>query len=182
MYGLANKILQDMIVARYGSDQWNNIREKSGVQESAFLSMSCYPDETTYRIVGAANAVLGIPPENVLFQFGEYWIMVAEQDYADMLAFAGSNLVDIFNSVDDIHERATLIFPEMKPPSFRCTDIADDSFRLHYRSIREGLAPFVEGLIAGLGQRLSTPVDIVHDKHRASGEDHDEFIVAHERA
>lgn len=182
MYGLANKILQDMIVDRHGEDKWDAIREKSGVQETFFVSMGCYPDETTYRIVGAASEMLGMPAENVLFQFGEYWILVAEQNYDEMLEFAGKDLVAILDSIDDIHARATLIFPEMRPPSFRCSDLTAESFRLHYRSVRQGLAPFVEGLIAGLGQRAATPVDIRHDKRRAEGDDHDEFVVQYKHA
>lgn len=177
MYGLANKILQDMIVAWHGDDKWEKIRESSGVGEAFFVQMSCYPDEMTYQIVGAASKVLGLPPERVLHQFGEYWITVAEQDYAEMVAFAGKGLVEVLDSVDEIHERASLIFPEMRPPSFRCSDVEEDAFRLHYHSVREGLAPFVEGLVAGLGKRLSQPTEIVHDSRRTEGADHDEFVV-----
>lgn len=182
MYGLANKILQDMLVERYGADKWETIREKSGVGEAFFVAMKCYPDETTYRVVGTASETLGLSAEQVLFEFGEYWIGKAEQNYEEMVSFAGRNLVDILDGVDDMHARATLIFPEMQPPSFRCSDVAEDSFRLHYRSVRQGLAPFVEGLLAGLGKRLDTPVDIVHDKRRSDGADHEEFVVAHGRA
>lgn len=180
MYGLANKILQDMIVARHGEDKWNAIREKSGVGETFFVSMGCYPDETTYLIVAAASEMLGMPPEAVLFEFGKYWITVAEQDYAEMVAFAGKDLVTILDSVDDIHARATLIFPEMQPPTFRCSHVTADAFRLHYGSVRQGLAPFVEGLVVGLGLRLETPVGTRHDKRRADGHDHEEFIVGFE--
>lgn len=182
MYGLANKILQDMIVACHGADKWDAIREKAGIGEAFFVSMKCYPDETTYRMVGAASETLGLPPQEILFQFGEYWITVAEQNYEEMVSFAGKDLVAIFDSVDDIHARATLIFPEMQPPSFHCSDVSDQSFRLHYGSVREGLAPFVEGLTAGLGKRLATPVDVAHDKRRADGNDHEEFIVAYQNA
>jgi two-component system chemotaxis sensor kinase CheA len=33
------------------------------------------PDEVTYKLVGAASEVLGIPPNQVLEAFGEYWII-----------------------------------------------------------------------------------------------------------
>ncbi len=180
MYGLATKILQDMIVDRYGDDKWAVIHEKSGVEEPMFIQMTCYPDEITYQIVGAACEVLKETPERILFQFGEYWIMVAEQDYAEMVSFAGKDLVEVLNGVDDIHARASLIFPEMRPPSFKCTHVSDESFRLHYKSVRDGLAPFVEGLTVGLGKRLKTPVDIVHDKRRSDGEEHEQFVVKYD--
>lgn len=179
MYGLANKIFQDMVVEHHGEDKWRVIRAKAGVDETFFMSMGCYPDEMTYRMVGAASEVLGLPPERLLFEYGEYWIATAESEYAEMVAFAGKNLVDVLDSVDDIHARATLIFPQMQPPTFRCSHVGAESFRLHYGSVRQGLAPFVEGLVAGLGKRLETPVTSQHDKRRADGHDHEEFIVSY---
>ncbi len=181
MYGLANKILQDMIVAKYGADQWEEIREKSGVDETFFVQMNYYPDALTYQIVGAASEVLDAAPDKVLHQFGEYWIGIAERRYEEMVDFAGKDLVTILNGVNDIHVRAALIFEDIKPPSFECTDVTEDSFRLHYESEREGLAPLVNGLLAGLSKRLDTPVDISHDKRRADGAPHDEFLVEYKK-
>ncbi len=179
MYGLATKILQDMIVDRYGEDKWGIIRERSGVKEPMFIQMTCYPDAMTFQIVASASEVLNETQERLLFLFGEYWITVAEQDYAEMVSFAGKDLVEVLNGVDDIHARASLMFPEMKPPSFKCTHVSDESFRLHYKSVRDGLAPFVKGLTAGLGRRMNTPVDVTHDKRRSDGEDHEQFVVAY---
>ncbi len=181
MYGLANKILQDMIVAQYGGDQWERISEKSDVDEAFFVQMNNYPDALTYQIVGAASEVLDAAPEEILHQFGEYWIEIAEQRYEEMVDFAGKDLVTILDSVNGIHVRAALIFEDMKPPSFECTDVTEDSFRLHYDSAREGLAPFVNGLLVGLSKRLNTPVDIAHDRNRADGAPHDEFLVKYKK-
>lgn len=177
MYGLVNKYLQDMIVARYGSAQWDKIREISGTVPMSFVTMSYYPDELSYKLVGSASSVLGIPPEQILFSFGDYWVDAVEQSYGEMLAFAGDNLVDFLKNLDNMHARVGLSFPAMKPPSFRCTDITDSSLRLHYYSGRSGLSPLVEGLLVALGKRFSLAVDVVHDKSKAAGEDHDEFVV-----
>ncbi len=181
MYGLANKVLQDMIVAKYGAEQWEKIREKSDVDEAFFVQMNNYPDALTYQIVGAASEVLETTPDKVLRQFGEYWIEIAERRYEEMVDFAGKDLVTILNGVNDIHVRAALIFEDMKPPSFECTDVTEDSFRLHYDSEREGLAPLVNGLLTGLSKRLNTPVDISHDKSRADGAPHDEFLIKYRK-
>ncbi|MCP4271193.1 MAG: heme NO-binding protein [Gammaproteobacteria bacterium] len=179
MYGLATKVLQKGIIDRYGDDTWEIIHEKSGVKEPMFVQMTNYPDAMTFKIVEAACEVLNETPERVLFLFAEYWILLAEKDYADLVSFAGKDLVEVLNGINDIHARASFIFPDMKPPSFECTDVSDESFRVHYKSVREGLAPFVEGLITGLGKRLSTKIDITHDKRKSDGEEHDQFVVTY---
>ncbi len=181
MYGLANKILQDMLITRYGTEQWEKIRKKSGVDEAFFVQMNYYPDTLTYQIVGAASEVLDTAPDKVLHQFGEYWIENAERRYAEMVNFAGKDLVTILNGINDIHARAALIFENMKPPAFECTNVTEDSFILQYKSTREGLAPFVWGLLDGLSKRINTPVDIHHDKRKADGAPHDEFLVEYKK-
>jgi hypothetical protein len=48
---------------------------------------------------------------------------------------------------------------------------------LHYQSHRAGLAPFVRGLITGLGQLFDTVVEVTHAADKSAGADHDEFII-----
>jgi hypothetical protein len=55
--------------------------------------------------------------------------------------------------------------------------VDENSLRLHYRSHRAGLAPFVRGLIVGLGQMFDTAADVVQMADKSSGADHDEFLV-----
>ena len=180
MYGLINKAIQDLVVSRFGEAKWNEIRRKAEVTDADFVSMEKYPDETTYRLVGAASEVLSTPAEQVLELFGEYWtVYSAEAGFGHMLEFAGNNLVDFLRNLDNMHTRVALTFPDLKPPSFKVSDIADGSLRLHYYSDRPGLAPLVVGMIKGLGKRFSTKVDIRLDRARADGHDHDEFVVLH---
>jgi hypothetical protein len=70
-----------------------------------------------------------------------------------------------------------MIFPKLQPPHFRCTDITDRSLQLHYFSHRPGLAPFVIGLMQGLGQMFRTPVQVRRTVAKDQGADHDVFEV-----
>src|SRR5581483_11267881 len=95
MYGLINKAIQDLVLSRFGEAKWDEIRRKAEVADADFVSMEKYPDETTYRLVGAASEVLNTPAEQVLELFGEYWtVYSAEAGFGHMLDFAGNNLVD----------------------------------------------------------------------------------------
>jgi hypothetical protein len=137
-----------------------------------------YPDEITYKLVGAASEVLNTPAEQILEAFGEYWtVYSAEAGFGHMLDFAGNNLVDFLRNLDNMHTRIKLTFTELEPPSFKVSDLAEGSLRLHYYSKRPGLAPLVIGMVKGLGKRFSTPVAARLDRSRADGHDHDEFVI-----
>jgi hypothetical protein len=180
MYGMINKAIHELVTSRFGEEKWNEICRKAGVGDAAFVNMEKYPDETTYKLVGAASEVLDTPAADILEAFGEYWtVYSAEKGFGHMLDFAGDNLVDFLRNLDNMHTRIALTFTKLEPPSFKVTELGDGSLRLHYHSKRPGLAPLVIGMIKGLGKRFSTPVAIRLDRSRADGHDHDEFVVLH---
>ena len=180
MYGMINKAIRDLVTTRFGEAKWLEICGKAGVADAAFINMVKYPDDSTYRLVGAASEALNTPAEQILEAFGEYWtVYSAEAGYGHLLDFAGDNLVDFLRNLDNMHTRLLLNFPALEPPSFRVTDVADGSLRLHYYSHRPGLAPLVIGMIKGLGKRFKTAVTVTLERGRAEGHDHDEFIVTH---
>ena len=183
MYGLVNKAVRDLVLMRFGKDRWDEIKTKAGVNGDTFVGMSPYPDEVTYRLVAAASETLGLSPEQVLEAFGEHWIgYTAQEGYGAMLDLAGDNFVDFLKNLDKLHARVGLSFPKLAPPSFRCTDVTEGSVRLHYYSKRPGLAPFVVGLLKGLGKRFKVELDVSVDKSRDNGHDHDEFLIRFQNA
>jgi hypothetical protein len=182
MYGLVNTALQDLVASRFGEDTWETIKRNAGVDIEVFVSLEAYPDDVTYKLVGAASAVLGLSAEEVLKAFGEYWVTyTAKEGYGELLKLAGDTLPAFLQNLDDLHTRVGLLFPHLKPPSFWCTDIREDSLRLHYRpgvDSREGLEPFVVGLLNGLAIRFKIEIEITQTAHRSQGADHDEFSIA----
>jgi hypothetical protein len=173
MYGMINKAIRDLVTSKFGEEKWNEVRRKAGVSDEVFINMVKYPDEATYKLVGAASEVL-----NTLEAFGEYWtVYSAEAGFGHLLDFAGTNLVDFLRNLDNMHTRIQLTFPQLEPPSFKVTDVTDNSLHLHYHSKRAGLAPLVMGMVKGLGKRFSTPVATKLVRSRADGHDHDEFLV-----
>ena len=174
MYGLVNKAVVDLVVNKFGHDTWTAIKNKAGVDIDVFISMDGYPDDLTYRLVGAASEVLKIPPEAVLEAFGEYWVLyTAQEGYGPLLDAAGNTLREFLENLDALHARVALTMPELKPPRFRLVPIDDSKMLLEYHSLREGLAPMVVGLLKGLSVRFNTPIEISH----ARCEGHDEFTI-----
>ncbi len=181
MYGLVNRALQDLVCSRFGEDTWETIKRNAGVDIEVFVSMEAYPDDVTYKLVRAASEMLGLAAEEVLNAFGEYWVSyTAKEGYGELLQLAGDTLPAFLQNLDNLHTRVGLIFPRLKPPSFWCTDIREDSLRLHYRpglDSRAGLAPFVVGLLKALAVRFKTEIEINQTANRSQGADHDEFSI-----
>ena len=181
MYGLVNRAPQDLVCSRFGEDTWETIKRNAGVDIDVFVSMEAYPDDVTYKLVKAASEIVGLDAEEVLKAFGEYWVSyTAKEGYGELLKLAGDTLPAFLQNLDNLHTRVGLMFPRLKPPSFWCTDIREDSLRLHYRpglDSRAGLAPFVVGLLKALAVRFKTEIEINQTASRSQGADHDEFLI-----
>ena len=178
MYGLVNQALEDMVVSRFGAEKWVEIKAGAQVNIPAFISMEPYPDEITYKLVGEACRVLGLGGEEILEEFGKYWILfTGREGYGSFLESGGNDLPTFIQNLDDLHSRVGLLFPGLKPPSFKSTDVCEDSLRLHYYSSRAGLAPFVVGLLKGLGELFNTDTKVLLETSREQGADHDQFFI-----
>lgn len=180
MYGLVNRAIEQLVVATAGEPAWRQVCARAGVSPDGFIGMQAYPDDMTYRLVGAASEVLGHPPETVLRLFGEYWIVyTAEEGYGELLGACGHDMRSFLAGLDEMHGRVESTFPEMVLPRFTVRDAPDDGYLLHYSSTRAGLAPMVEGLLAGLAQRFGTEVSIERVQRREDGAPEDVFHLRH---
>lgn len=175
---MVNKAVEEMVLMHYDSATWEAIRELSGIEVEVFISNDGYPDAMTYELVAAASKVLDIPADQVLEAFGEHWVLVtAQEGYGELMRGGGHTLAEFLRNLPGFHARVSLLFPDLKPPSFRVSDLASNSLHLHYASHRAGLQPFIVGLIRGLGKYFATPVDVTMIASRQDGADHDTFRV-----
>lgn len=178
MYGMINKAIEDLIRRRHGDEVWEEIKKDAGVEHEIFLSNEAYPDEITYNLVGAASRRLGTPPDDILFAFGEHWVLhTARIGYGALMEAAGSSLAEFLDNLPDFHTRVRMIFPRLVPPRFQVTDRTPTSLRLHYRTHRAGLSPFVLGLLSGLGRMFGQDMQVKHELRVSEGADHDRFLV-----
>jgi len=165
-------------VMHHGEATWEQIKGKAGVDVEVFISNEGYSDEITYNLVAAASDVLQTPAEEILHGFGEHWVLhTAQEGYGGLMQAAGKTLPEFLRNLPNFHSRVSMIFPKLQPPRFQCSDITDRSLKLHYFSHRQGLAPFVVGLMHGLGKMFKTPVTVRLADAREQGADHDVFEV-----
>lgn len=179
MYGLVNKAIEDLITINFSEATWQEVKEKAKVKQDMFVSMDAYDDAITYNLVGAASEVLHLSPENVLIEFGKFWITyTGQKGYGDLMNMGGDNLVDFLKNLNTMHARLGMSYEKLLPPSFICEEIDEQTLRLKYYSKRKGLAPMVIGLLQGLGERFDKQLDI---KHILGQEENgfDEFMIVY---
>ncbi len=179
MYGMVNIAIRDMVLGEHGSKAWEQIRTLAGVDEN-FEKMESYPDEVTYSLIGAASQVLNTPAPDVMHAFGEYWVLeTAEKGYGPLLRLWGNSFVTFLRNLDDLHVRVQETFKALQPPSFRIAHVDDSHVRVFYTSQRPGLAPFVKGLLSGVGKRFDTEVDIRLESENTDDGVSATFLVAY---
>ncbi len=181
MYGLLNQAVEQVLRTKFGDARWAAIRARATVTlPPVFVGMQTYPDAVTYSLVAAASDELEMPAAELFEALGEYWIIhTAQHGYGDLLVLGGSTFIDFLQNLDRLHAHVAVSFPELRPPTFWCTDVTDRTVRLHYASEREGLAPMVVGLVRGLGTMFATDVTVEQAASRAEGAAHDEFQITY---
>lgn len=140
MYGMINAALNDFIRTRHGEQAWNQVLSHAAIEEEVFISNRDYPDQVTFELVGAAEAVLGISQRDILEEFGKHWILVTgQQGYGDLLRAGGRTLREFLINLPNFHNRISLIFSDSRPPQFCHSGSNERSLTLHYQSERKGL-------------------------------------------
>jgi Haem-NO-binding len=179
MYGLVNRALADLVETRFGAEAWERTRARAGVDTETFVSLATYPDEVTVGLVVAAADELRLGVPELLERFGEHWVgFAATHGYRELFDARGDSFFGFVAKLDELHARLALSLPQLRPPAFQSVVVDASTIRLRYVSERVGLAPFVIGLLRGLGRSFGERVSIVHERRKGDGCDHDEFLVS----
>lgn len=177
MYGLINEAMRRHVTERAGAHAWTRIAERAETPET-FAGLHYYDDAVTHDLVTAASSVLDVPEAELLRGFGRYWsTRVGPESYSDILGATGTDMISVLTHLDEMHARIQTLYPDLRPPSFAVHDERDGVIEVHYRSERSGLAPFVVGLLEGLGELYGTPVLVSHEAAPDESRDHDTFHV-----
>lgn len=178
MYGMVNKAIEGLVTEKFGEDTWFDVVERAGVEEESFISMDPYPDEVTYKLVGAASEVLETPADALLEAFGVYWIKyVGQKGYGPMMDLERKTLAEFLSGLDAMHSRVAAAMPKLKPPSFKLNIVSEQLYELGYYSDRPGLGPMVVGLLKGLMEIKGLTGQVVWSGHKGPDLDHDCFQI-----
>lgn len=179
MYGIVNKAIEDLVIANFGEEKWEAIKERSGIDIDFFISSEPYDDDVTFKLAVAVSEEMDMTVGDVLIAFGEWWVIkTTSEKYTGLMQSGGNNLKEFLLNLPNFHNRVMLIYPKLTPPEFKVSDVSENSIQLHYFSKRQGLQEFVRGLIQGLGKMYNTPVTIELMQTRNEGSTHEIFKIS----
>lgn len=179
MYGIVNKAIEDLVIANFGEEKWEAIKERSGIDIDFFISSEPYDDDVTFKLAIAVSEEMNMTVGDVLIAFGEWWVIkTTSEKYTGLMQSGGNNLREFLLNLPNFHNRVMLIYPKLTPPEFKVSDVTENSIQLHYFSKRQGLQEFVRGLIQGLGKMYDTPVTIELMQTRNEGSSHEIFQIS----
>lgn len=179
MYGIVNKAIEDLIKENFGEDKWEAVLKHSNIDIDFFIGNEAYDDDITFKLAISASEVLGIPLQDVLIAFGEWWVLrTGKEKYRGLIEAGGSSLKEFLKNLPIFHNRVALIYPKLTPPEFKVDEVDATTIDVHYFSKRQGLQEFVRGLLQGLGKLYSVAVKIDLLETRNHGADHEVFRVS----
>lgn len=164
MYGMVNQGVQTFVTDNFGHEDWLDVCARAGVADTEFEGMLTYPDDITYRLVGAICEKYGLSAADALETFGSYWVGFAKTTtVGKLMQFGGQDLADRLAGLNEMHSRVKISMPHLQPPHFEFEECDDGTFRLHYSSQREGLEHMVIGLVKGLAEESGDQIEITQD-------------------
>lgn len=180
MYGIVNKAIEELVCTHHGADTWARIKERSGVAADFFISDASYPDTITFQLAQATAEELQQPLAEVLRLFGHFWVLhTGKQKYGALMEAGGANLRDFLLALPQFHNRILLMFPQLRPPEFVVQELDATSLSVQYYSEREGLEPFVQGLLEGLALLFRTEATVQQQQSRTHLDEPAIFVVTY---
>ena len=162
MFGMIHKSARAMVLEQFGPAAWDEILHSAKLDDGDFVSAQSYPDETTFRLIGAAASTAGLTVDQTLLAFGHHWVKTADQGlYSNVMAILGGSLLEALTNLDRMHASIQIALPDAQLPQFVVVSQDDRSIQLAYYSKREGLESFVSGLLEGLLMRFNQPGSVV---------------------
>ncbi len=179
MYGLVHDFFRAFVSDKMSEERWNDLLSECELDDRDFVSMQAYDDDVTYKLLLTGARYLETDPAEMLHDFGVYWVNRADASewYVKLLDAGGNSLPELLTNLDQLHGRVRAQLPKLRPPSFQCLDISDESLRVRYYSEREGLTTLVQGLLIGIGRRFGTEVEVEIEKTKGDGVTFDQYFV-----
>lgn len=128
MIGLINVSINAFVVEAFGQEAWAKIVEDSGTTSTDWITTCPYPDSITYELVISAANLLGISVNQALEAYGLYFVeFITRHNYIQLLRCLGSNLAELLQNLNNLHQHLSISYPAAATPYFRVENVSVDS-------------------------------------------------------
>ena len=175
MYGMIHRAIYALLKSQHTKNEWESRKAELSIDPDGMISTVVYPDAKTQQLVAEAALLLRIPEAEFLQQLGRFWPPFAAQGaYAHILEFTGNDLPSFISGLDQMHQAVVSAMPHADVPSFTLVENRPDALVVDYRSNRQGLEPFVTGLLHSLLDRFG---DVGSVEYIGQYDDASRFLV-----
>lgn len=180
MYGMIHRAILEMANELSPDGRSYLVEPEGPFPAELFISAATHDDKITFAIIEVAAQRLGLSQEEFLCKLGRYWIRFADSgSYAPLMRMAGDTLEEFFSNLDRMHEGVMDGLQGARMPRFQLLTSEAGQLAVRYISHRQGLEPFVGGLLQGLLDRFGLVGEVSGPSPAAEGAD---FVVTLGRA
>ena len=169
MKGIIFNLVEEVVTGSYGADTWDSLLEAAGL-DGSYTSLGSYPDDHLFRLVGAASAVLSVPPDEVVRLIGIEALGLLAARYPAFFEGHTSALSFLLTLNDIIHPEVRKLYPGADVPDFDFEASEDGVLVIGYRSKRQ-LCALAEGFIVGSARHYGERVEITQPSCLKRGDD-----------
>ena len=164
MKGIVFNLLNKLVEEQFGFETWERLlMEVRPESEGVYTAAATYSDEELFALATHLAAMLDIPLNTLVFQFGEYLFGQFVELYP-MLIEKATDAKSLLQGVHCIiHMEVRKLHPDAGLPTLSYEDPASDQLVIHYQSERK-LCHLAEGLIQGVANHYNTRIDVQHPK------------------
>lgn len=172
MNGVVSGGIQEFVTARYGTEAWAKVKSDAGLDNLFLAYGDGFDEESLLAAVQSIAEHSGKKPEEILEEFGVYWIEHAGREtFSSFYSLAGTSAREFLLNMHRLNAKGSWEGLAADPERFECTELHDGRLHIHYRST-EGFCAAVRGMIAGLGRLCGQKLRVREIACRQKGEPH----------
>lgn len=177
MHGLINRAFQGFLVANFGDELWEEVRQQAGLPFSDFESMTHYDDALTTSIVATATQVLHRSAPSLLEDLGTFLITHPPLDpLRRLLRFGGATFPEFIISLEELGDRGRLVMPDLEMPQICVTELDPQTFQIAARWKLPGISAILLGGLQAMADDFGTLAILSIETPEVEREDGTEFL------
>jgi len=172
MKGVIKESIQDFVETKFGREVWQKVMTDAGCNEPVLAVCGDYSDELNTELVKALSKVSDMPIDDVLVEFGKFWILsVGPEAHPAYYSLAGNSPREFLLNMNWMHQKAQWNGAGAAPPRFEFEEMPDGRLLIHFLS-KGGLCSVLRGRILGVGILCDCALNVREVACREKGEAH----------
>ena len=164
MHGIIHAELKKYVETNHGPKAWRAVLDKAGLGNKIYMAVGTYEDAEAVAIVKAASALTGVPPLEILEDFGEFIAPDLLSMYKSLIDPSWKT-ADLFTHVEDtIHTVVRMKNPGATPPQLKFKRVGPNELHFHYDSPRQ-MSSVAKGIMKGVAKHYGETLSIQERKN-----------------